>query len=72
MFRLLSVALLLAEICGAPLRAQTPDTATLQGSILDPANAPVASAHIRATNETTGLVRTATSDQGGRSDSLSI
>src|ERR1700677_4057863 len=66
MFRLLSAALLFAGICGAALRAQTPDTATLQGSILDPADAPVAAAHITATNETTGLVRTTTSDQSGR------
>jgi hypothetical protein len=66
MFRLLSAALLLAGICGPALRAQTPDTATLQGSIIDPADAPVASAHITATNQTTGLVRTTTSDQGGR------
>lgn len=47
-------------------RAQTPDTAALQGSIFDPSNAPLAAARIIATNETTGLVRTTTSDTNGR------
>ena len=54
------------SLCSLSALSQTPDTATLQGLVSDPASAVIASAHITATNETTGLVRTIDSDAQGR------
>ena len=48
------------------LLAQTPDTVTLQGTVSDTSHAAVAGAQITVKNETTGLLRTAESDAGGR------
>ena len=58
-------ALILLGVLGSAV-AQTPDTAILQGGVVDPNLAPLAAAQITATNETTKLVRTATSDAAGR------
>lgn len=61
------VAVLLAvSCCSLSLLAQTPDTATLRGVVVDPANAAIVSARITITNESTGLVRTANSDHRGQ------
>lgn len=46
--------------------AQTPDTATLTGTILDPTHAAVAGARISVTNVQTGLSRTAISNGSGK------
>jgi hypothetical protein len=45
--------------------AQTPDTATLRGTITDPTHAVVAGASIRVTNTATGLDRAVTSGRDG-------
>jgi hypothetical protein len=58
-------ALLLSPICFSAM-AQTPDTATLQGSITDTTKAVIPGAHIVLTNELTGLIRQADSDGAGR------
>jgi hypothetical protein len=58
-------AFVLVALCGIPLLAQTPDTGTLQGSVYDTAHAAVSRAHVTATNELTGLVRTAVSNADG-------
>ncbi len=61
------LTLLLALFAAAlSVSAQTPDTATLQGSVIDPSDAPVQGAHITAKNQATGLVRSAVSDASGR------
>lgn len=52
-------------LCGSLLLAQTPDTAILQGIIVDPQGAAVAGAKVTVTNETTSLVRTSLSDLSG-------
>jgi hypothetical protein len=59
---LLSLALLFS-FCFAS--AQTPDTATLAGTVLDPTHAAIAGAHIKVTNMQTGLVREALSNDRG-------
>ena len=65
MIRFQTGALTLAYLCCAALMAQTPDTAMLQGAIVDSSDAAVSSVHITVTNESTGLVRTADSDSAG-------
>ena len=59
-----AIALLL--LLGIPLLAQTPDTATLQGTVLDATQSAVPGTHIVLTNELTGLVRQTISDGVGR------
>lgn len=59
------IVLLLASFM-VPLCAQTPDTATLQGTVVDATQAVVPSARIVLTNELTGLVRQTLSDSAGR------
>ncbi|RSL17290.1 carboxypeptidase family protein [Edaphobacter aggregans] len=46
--------------------AQTPDTATITGTVTDPMHAVVAGAQIHVINTLTGLDRTATSNQEGK------
>ena len=53
------IVLLLFSI---PLLSQTPDTATLQGTVMDATQSAVPGAHIVLTNELTGLVRKTLSD----------
>lgn len=48
------------------LRGQTPDTATVTGTVADPAHGPVSEAQITAANEATGHARTVESDSAGR------
>jgi Carboxypeptidase regulatory-like domain len=66
MSRFRAAVLSVATLCSASLTAQTPDTATLQGTITDPSHAVVSGAHITATNESTGLTRAVDSDSTGR------
>ncbi|MGH9607065.1 MAG: TonB-dependent receptor domain-containing protein [Terracidiphilus sp.] len=56
---------LAASFFTVSLFAQTPDTVTLQGQVADPAHAAVPGAHVTASNDLTGLVRTASSDASG-------
>jgi Carboxypeptidase regulatory-like domain/TonB dependent receptor len=66
MSRFCAAVLSIATLCSASLAAQTPDTATLQGTIIDPSHAVVGGAHITATNESTGLTHAVDSDSTGR------
>jgi hypothetical protein len=66
MSRLHAAVLSIAAMCSASLAAQTPDTATLQGTVADPSHATISGAHITVINENTGLTRTAESDSAGR------
>ena len=59
-----TTSLLLLYACLAA--AQTPDTAILQGQVLDQTHAAVAGARIAARNSQSGLERTATTDTLGR------
>jgi hypothetical protein len=61
-----TTVLSIVVLCCFSVAAQTPDTATLQGTVADPSRAVVAGAHITATNENTGLTRTVDSDSTGR------
>ena len=55
----------LALVLALRLPAQTPDTATIHGQVVDQSRAPVAGVHISAKNAQTGLDRTAQSDSSG-------
>ena len=59
-------AIALLSLLGIPLLAQTPDTATLQGTVLDATQSAVPGTHIVLTNELTGFVRQTISDGVGR------
>ena len=50
----------------ATLSAQTPDTATLTGTVLDPTQAAIPGARISLTNQLTGLKRTALTNSRGQ------
>lgn len=65
MFKHLPVAALLA-VAVLSVDAQTPDTAMLTGSIVDPTHAAIGSAQVSVTNLLTGLKRTATSNGQGK------
>ena len=60
-----AIVLLLSPLMVA-LRAQTPDTATLQGSVVDATQAVIPGARIVLANELTGSVRKTVSDGAGR------
>ncbi len=63
----LACVLLVASLCpGTVLHAQTPDTATVRGSIVDVMEAAVGGAHIVAQNLLTGEKRDTISDPSGR------
>ncbi|MBZ5608527.1 MAG: TonB-dependent receptor [Acidobacteriia bacterium] len=47
------------------LSAQTPDTATLHGQVVDPSHAAIAGAQVTAANALTGIKRTARTDDSG-------
>jgi hypothetical protein len=66
MSRFRATVLSIAVFCSASLVAQTPDTATVQGTITDSSRSVVSGAHITVTNETTGLTRAVDSDSTGR------
>jgi hypothetical protein len=61
--RTLALALLCAS--AAPLLAQTSDTATLHGHVVDPSHAPMSGVRIQATSSLTGTVRTTSTDTAG-------
>jgi hypothetical protein len=48
------------------LPAQTPDTATIHGRVVDPSQAGIPGAHVTARNTQTGLARTAQTDASGK------
>jgi hypothetical protein len=58
-------AILIALVCLAPLVAQTPDTATINGKVIDASRAAVSGVQITVKNAQTGLERTAQSDASG-------
>jgi len=60
-----AIVLLLSPLMVA-LRAQTPDTATLQGSVVDATQVVISGARIVLANELTGSIRQAVSDGAGR------
>ena len=64
-FRFAAAACMVVLLSIRLLPAQTPDTATLQGVVVDAHGAVVKGARITAANETTGLVRSALSDASG-------
>ena len=66
MTRIYATLLSVAIFCSVFLTAQTPDTATLQGTVVDPSRAVISSASISVINETTGFTRTVESDATGR------
>ncbi|HET7872655.1 MAG TPA: carboxypeptidase-like regulatory domain-containing protein [Terriglobales bacterium] len=49
----------------APLFAQTPDSATLRGRLLDPSRAAIAGVEIKITNTLTEAVRSTVTDSAG-------
>jgi hypothetical protein len=63
--RLRFTILLLLSLLRVPVFAQTPDTATLRGSVADATHAGVQGARVTVTNELTGLVRQTLSDGAG-------
>ena len=50
---------------GLPLCAQTPDTAYIRGTVVDPSRAAVRGADITFTNHRSGFKRTAKTDDSG-------
>ncbi len=52
-------------LAGPALRAQTPDTATIRGTVTDQSHAPVPGASITVVNPQTGLRRTTQTDSSG-------
>ncbi|HTU46179.1 MAG TPA: TonB-dependent receptor [Bryobacteraceae bacterium] len=58
------LSILFVSLCVC-LTAQTPDTARLEGRVVDTTHAPVARTQVTATNSLSGLARTATTDQSG-------
>jgi hypothetical protein len=66
MLRRLAALLPLAILGCAALWPQTPDTATLQGTVTDPAHAAVSSARVLALNESSGLTFSAATSPDGR------
>src|SRR5262249_35251941 len=57
--------ILLIMIGAASLAAQTPDTASIRGQVVDPARALVTSAEVKVTNTTLGWERTTRTDSSG-------
>src|ERR1051326_598812 len=58
-------AILAFLLCSAFLVAQTPNTATIRGQVLDQTEAAVSGAEVRITNSRVGGERTTHSDPGG-------
>jgi hypothetical protein len=65
MSKLSSLFLVLLACIALPLAAQTPDTATLHGSVVDQTHAGIAGAEVTVTNALTGLHRTAMTNATG-------
>jgi hypothetical protein len=64
MLRARPLAIVLASSC-AVLSAQTPDTATLYGTVLDATSARISGATVTARDTQTGIVRTTSTDSTG-------
>jgi hypothetical protein len=60
-----SIAVLVFAAISASAIAQTPDTATLYGTVSDPTNARIKGAEVVATDTQTGVTRTAHTDASG-------
>src|SRR5580698_6241801 len=65
MFKISSLLLVLFACTALDLSAQTPDTATLHGSVVDQTHAGIAGAEVTVTNVLTGLHRTAVTNGTG-------
>src|SRR5438270_8718434 len=63
--RILTAARILLLFSGAWALAQTPDTATIFGQVLDPTHAGIAGAQIAAMNVVSGIKRTVMTDAAG-------
>jgi len=57
---------IVCSLIAAPLAAQTPDTATIRGTVLDVNHAPILGAHISVHNTLSGETRTVDSSAVGR------
>lgn len=68
--RLLAVAILTIFCIGRPLMADV--TGTVLGTVTDPSGAAVAAAEVRLTNPSTGLARTAMSNDAGYYEFLAV
>lgn len=64
--RLRVIFALFCFLIAMPLAAQTPDTATIRGTVVDVNNAPIAGAHMTVHNGLTGEVRAVDSGTAGR------
>ncbi len=58
-------ALCMAFLCAIPLLAQTPDTASIQGTVRDQSTALVSDAEVTVTNALSGLKRTTHTTEAG-------
>jgi hypothetical protein len=65
MSKLFSLLVVLFVCSALPIAAQTPDTATLHGSVVDQTHAGIAGAEVTVTNALTGLRRTAVTNGTG-------
>ena len=57
--------LLIVLVCCLPALAQSPDSATVQGRVVDPSQAAIEGVTISVTNTVTGFQRTTRSDSSG-------
>jgi len=64
MFRFLSLITILLS-SAISLLAQTPDTATLRGQVMDQSHAAITGVEVKITNTLTGAERTARTDASG-------
>jgi hypothetical protein len=65
MFKISSLLIVLLACTALRVSAQTPDTATLHGSVVDQTHAGIAGAEVTVTNALTGLHRTAVTNTTG-------
>src|SRR6266704_1083946 len=71
-WRRITAATILCLLLGGGARAQGVNTASLAGTVLDPANAAVKGAKVTVTNAATGSERSAVSDDTGRYNILGL
>lgn len=64
--RVCSAIVLFCSLAGASLAAQTPDTATIRGTVVDATHAPIGGARIAVHNDLTGETRVVDSSAAGR------
>src|ERR1035438_5181355 len=65
MSRLHVLPIVFSLACSLVLPAQTPDTATIHGRVVDQSHAAVAGVEVTVTNSQTGLKRTAQTESSG-------